>query len=1227
MGAATRALIFGIAAIVAMAQTSLAQAAVDVIRGRITDPDAKPVEGVEVKATSYQGQITKTATTNKGGRFTIIFVNGEGDYWISLRKLGFALKRYEIKKIGDEEVMIADGRLSSVVVSLDAVNVTGRKDRALPSRNAKDADVGGGDRSLTNNGLPPDQAGNLAAMAAAAAGFQLIPGLDGAPDMYSVLGLSGDQNNVTFNGLGSGVSALPPDVLATTSINPYPFDVSKGGFSGAGISIQTIPGSNFSRRSVTNANIAPTLELADQSAAAQHQKYTNLRLGGNAAGPITTDEVFYNAAYNVGRRFNDAQSLANTNALGFAAAGVAADSVNRLVGLLHGRGIPIAAGGAPGTQSQDVAQGLINFDVMPSASGTSHSFTFGALGNYQRSQPVDRAGLLLSTPGHADETSFWGTNVSLTHMNYFWFGVLSKTTLGVAGQGTSTNPYNELPEGVVRVTSALADGGSSVKSLSFGGNPAQSSSTNGTVQLSNQLTWYSLDNAHTIRVTSSVAGDEFTSRVGQSLSGSFVFSSIGDFESGTPASFTRTSSSAEQSGRQVAGSMSLGDYWRPSQGIQVQYGARVDANRFLTTPAFNPALQTAFGLRNDVLPNDVYVSPRVGLQWAYGKASQISYAPGSARPPLAVIHAGVGVFQNIASSLFVSPALNATGLPSSTQSISCVGAAVPFPNWSSFLTDPGSIPTACADGSAGTVYASRAPSATVLDPRFRQPRSLRGAGDWSGPVLDNRFVLGVQGVLSSGLDQLGAVDVNASRTTQFALSNEGGRPVFASASAIVPNTGSIAAGAGRVSADFQRVMVQRSGLSVRSKQLTVNLKPVTANAKFKWDFTYTLVGVREQYYGFSSTAGDPFATAWGDQQTTPRRTFAVRWSDFPIYDVVYVTAVAQIASGQRFTPMVASDVNGDGAANDRAFIQDPSTSTDPALGAAMRNLLDHGASAARDCLENQLSQLAARASCQAPWTFGNGLQIKLNPQKIGLPKRTTVSLQVINPLGIADLALHGSSNEKGWGQRIPPDQNLLFVRGFDPLTRQFKYEVNQRFGSTKPSEAATHTLPYLSLTVSVDVGMPRERQLLTQRLDMGRGRPGDRANAESMKILGTSAIPNPMAMILTQESDLHLTRVQADSLANLSHAFAVFADSVWTPVSLYLASLPDTYQHREAYDRYVSARERTVDFLLTLAPQAKSLLTASQQRQLPLQISNFLDRRVLQFLRSSTAGDGTPFSR
>jgi hypothetical protein len=329
-----------------------------------------------------------------------------------------------------------------------------------------------------------------------------------------------------------------------------------------------------------------------------------------------------------------------------------------------------------------------------------------------------------------------------------------------------------------------------------------------------------------------------------------------------------------------------------------------------------------------------------------------------------------------------------------------------------------------------------------------------------------------------------------------------------------------------------------------------------------------------------------------------------------VFDVAYLTVMARVASGERYTPMIAGDVNGDGYLNDRAFV-----SAD-----VIRSL-----PSANDCLAAQLNRLAERGSCHAPWSSTGAIGIKFNPTKIGLPKRLTAQLALSNPLALADLIVHGSNDVHGWGQDIPPDDNLLFVRGFDPATRQFRYDVNQRFGSTRPQQSTLRALPFLSFGFSVDIGLPRERQLLTQRLDLGRaGRPGNRQAPESMKLLGMQIIPNPMTMILQQQDSLKLTRLQADSLATLSYKFAIFADSIWTPVSNYLASLPDRYSGGEAYSRYVSAREKTVDYLLTLAPEAKNVLTGAQRRKLPPQISNYLDERVLKFLRSSSAGDAGP---
>ena len=62
-------------------------------------------------------------------------------------------------------------------------------------------DVSGTERYIPTTSLPPELQGDIAAMAASLPGVVLIPGLDGGPDGFSVMGLGADQNSVTLNGL------------------------------------------------------------------------------------------------------------------------------------------------------------------------------------------------------------------------------------------------------------------------------------------------------------------------------------------------------------------------------------------------------------------------------------------------------------------------------------------------------------------------------------------------------------------------------------------------------------------------------------------------------------------------------------------------------------------------------------------------------------------------------------------------------------------------------------------------------------------------------------------------------------------------------------------------------------------------------------------------------------------------------------------------------------------
>jgi hypothetical protein len=239
-----------------------------------------------------------------------------------------------------------------------------------------------------------------------------------------------------------------------------------------------------------------------------------------------------------------------------------------------------------------------------------------------------------------------------------------------------------------------------------------------------------------------------------------------------------------------------------------------------------------------------------------------------------------------------------------------------------------------------------------------------------------------------------------------------------------------------------------------------------------------------------------------------------------------------------------------------------------------------------------------------------------------MPQRANLSFQISNPLGAADLLLHGDNKLHGWGQGAFPQNQLLYVQGFDPATRQYKYSVNPRFGATSITQTASRLPVTLTAMMRLDVGPTFERQMLTQMLDRGRTLNGQKAPELALKAYGSIGVINPMAQILRQADTLQLTAQQADSIAVLNRAYTIKLDSVWSPVAKYLAALPDRYDQGEAYDRYRIAREASVDALIKAAPSVKSMLNDAQMRMLPTFITPFLDARYLASIRSGTAGGG-----
>jgi hypothetical protein len=293
----------------------------------------------------------------------------------------------------------------------------------------------------------------------------------------------------------------------------------------------------------------------------------------------------------------------------------------------------------------------------------------------------------------------------------------------------------------------------------------------------------------------------------------------------------------------------------------------------------------------------------------------------------------------------------------------------------------------------------------------------------------------------------------------------------------------------------------------------------------------------------------------------------------------------------------------------------------------MRELMDNGSTIARDCLRSNLGRIAPMGSCRGPWTISgnNSVNLTINPLKIRMPQRASIQLAVGNPLRGLDILLHGTNKIHGWGQTIAPDQNLLFVRGFDPSTNRFRYDVNQRFGSTRPQQSLSIAAPVtFTALVRLDIAPTRERQDLTHLLDRGRRNRDPLAPEELIRATYLSGgVPNPIAVMLRQADQLRLTERQADSLAVLDRWFTIRLDSIWTPIARALAALPDDYNRDEAYAMYKRGRIASFDLMIKMAPLVKAMLSPAQHRLLPAFTAMQLDVNYLETIRASTSGYST----
>jgi hypothetical protein len=496
----------------------------------------------------------------------------------------------------------------------------------------------------------------------------------------------------------------------------------------------------------------------------------------------------------------------------------------------------------------------------------------------------------------------------------------------------------------------------------------------------------------------------------------------------------------------------------------------------------------------------------------------------------------------------------------------------------------------------------------MFAPEFAIPQSWRTELNWrwlfSGQLSGN-----VGATYTRNVSQADPWDLNFNGVRRLTLGFEDGRPVFVSPSSIDQSSGQVASTDSRVTTAFTQVTEVRSNLASTAMQLTAGLtyrygtsafvssvapNPPRFNATLRAWYSYS--DSRSETRGFSgTTAGDPRETAWG-RSAVPRHTIQVvldanldRW--------FRITASGRLSSGMPFTPLIGSDVNGDGYANDRAFVFDPSSTADPALRSGMSALMGSTSDQVTKCLRAQVSRIAAYNSCEGPWSATLGtIAVVLDPFRIGLRNRGSLALYVNNALGGLDQVLHGEKHLMGWGEPAYADPLLLNVRGFDARTNAFRYSVNPLFGTSTAYRNAFRQPFRLTVDLRLDLSRSLESQAIEGFVNHGvDGGPltVGRLKASMLSAAGTFG-GGEIDRILLHADSLRLNAVQRAQLGILKQRALAVRDSVYGALAEYLIAQGRNYESSSVRERWHADITFSIRSTFLIGTRVREMLTAEQ---------------------------------
>ncbi|HEX3926618.1 MAG TPA: carboxypeptidase-like regulatory domain-containing protein, partial [Gemmatimonadales bacterium] len=545
-------------ALLLLAPAVLAAQGTEVLRGKVTGPDKKPVPGVAVEITGLVTQTVSTAITNDKGIYTALFTNAEGDYILTVRRIGFAPITTRVTRTGISSVLATDFELQPMAVVLDSITALGRKLGGVDGQPS----VGGVELNALANAQFLLDPTDLLAMALT------VPGVTSVGDSaFSVLGAAATSNNTTVDGTKSGATNIPQDAIASVKVITTSADVSRSGFAGGQTSVILRTGSEVFGSTIRGTFVNPTLSWADPDY--PQPPATLADFSGSISGPIVKKKAHYISSWDLNSRALNSYTLLNAGPNILSQYGFTADTVNAVENALRQLNIPLSLNGAPDDQVLTRFNNTAVIDYSPSSTTSlkltwqGQWFGYHGLGLSSQSLPTNTS----KSTSTYQQLTFKGSG--------YVHGLLNELTESFSYGNNTSTPYSGLPGASVRIGTVFSDGTTGLGNVRFGGGSGFSQGHNFSSDLTDEVSWITSNSKHKIKVGGEFEYDWSTSYSAGNQFGNYSYLTVTDLVNNTPASFSRTLDAQQRDSKGTTTSLYVGDEWAPSKALNLQYGWRI----------------------------------------------------------------------------------------------------------------------------------------------------------------------------------------------------------------------------------------------------------------------------------------------------------------------------------------------------------------------------------------------------------------------------------------------------------------------------------------------------------------------------------------------------------------------------------------------------------------------------------------------------------------------------